>query len=59
MARTNYKCPECKQFNGVNGAYEHTNNRKHRCKYCGCEVTVKITGNKHWCPDWLCSARKR
>lgn len=58
MARTNYKCPQCKKQNGMNNAYCN-GSMKHRCKHCGCEVTVLVIGSDHWQPDWICKAIKR
>ena len=58
MARTNYKCPKCSKFNGLNNAYCN-GLKEHRCKFCGCQVTVKVKGNFHWSPDWMSLAVRR
>lgn len=58
MARTNYKCPECNRFTGINGAY-CDGPKKHRCKFCGCKVTVKVTGTYRWAVNWTSLAFKR
>ena len=57
MGRTNYKCPECNRWTGMNGAYRD-GSKSHRCKFCGCRVSVKIKGAFQWKADWMSIAVK-
>lgn len=58
MSRTNYKCPECHRFTGLNGAY-CDGTKDHRCRHCGCEVSVKVKGTVRWFANWTSVAVKR
>ncbi len=58
MGRTNYKCPTCGRFNGLNGAY-HDGDKDHCCKHCGCKVVVKVKGTCRWFANWVSVAVKR